>query len=74
MTNQEVIDYLETIAKSASLPNYKEALSIAVNSLKRQEYCCWCSPYLNGDLYLKTGEMDFTYVTALYCPVCGKEL
>jgi hypothetical protein len=38
------------------------------------EGCCWCLPYLNGDLYLKNGEVEFQYITTNYCPSCGKKL
>ena len=75
MTNEEMLDYLTPIAENASLPNYRESLFAAVKALKIQTYgCCWCSPFINGDLYLKTGEAEFDYIPKYFCPACGRHL
>ena len=41
MTREEAIWYLTPIAESASLERYKEALSMAVSSLREQEERRW---------------------------------
>jgi hypothetical protein len=75
MTIIEAIEYLTPISESATLENYKEALSLALTALLNQTVsCCWCSPYLNGDLYLKNGDVDFQHITTNYCPSCGRRL
>lgn len=56
MTREEAIWYLTPIAESASLERYKEALSMAVSSLREQEERRWIPvaerPPENIGLYL----------------------